>query len=92
MLNQVVIVGKLHRTEILGGDKTYAVIYLLVERNFKNADGEYEVDLIPIHLKNSMAEHAADLESGELVGVKCRVENENGTIRIMCEKLSILGA
>ena len=39
MLNQVVIVGKLHQTEILGGDKTYAVIYLLVERNFKNVDG-----------------------------------------------------
>lgn len=92
MLNQVVIVGKLHRTEILGSDKTYAVIYLLVERNFKNVDGEYEVDLIPIHLKNSIAEHAADLESGELVGIKGRVEQENGFTRIVTEKLSILSA
>jgi single-strand DNA-binding protein len=74
MLNHVILVGKLvdiNKTE----DNKASYITLAVPRSFKNADGEYEKDLIECICYGDIAEKTAEYcKSGDTMGIKGRIQ------------------
>lgn len=78
MLNQIILVGKVVELPTLretsSGNKV-ANLLLEVDRNFRNAHGEYDKDLIMCTLWRGVAETATSVcEVGSLVGVKGRLQ------------------
>lgn len=85
MLNQVVIVGRLVK------EPTKEELLILIPRNYKNKDGEYDKDIMKIyHNMPTIAEQ--NMHEGDMVGVKGRLESENNEIKIKCEKLTFLAS
>ena len=77
MLNQVVIVGRLVEDPKVekGDNHNYSFLRLAVPRSYKNADGEYEKDLISCVLFGNIAKNTAEYcKKGDIIGVKGRVE------------------
>ena len=94
MLNQLVLVGRLKEMEIIESEegKKYNIV-IAVPRSFKNAEGEYETDFIPIKLFGSIAENTFEYcKKGDLVGIKGRVEANNNGINIIAEKITFLSS
>lgn len=85
MLNQVIMVGRLVK------EPTKEELLLLVPRNYKNKDGEYDEDIFVIHHKMpSIVEQ--NIQEGDLIGVRGRLETENNEIKIKAEKLTFLSS
>lgn len=96
MLNQIVLVGRI-ANEIQEITNEQLVITLAVPRSFKNMNGEYDTDFIPVKLYKSMAENtAAYCRKGDIVGVKGRMQSEeiNGfnMLNIIAEKVTFLSS
>ena len=88
MLNQLVFVGRVKSIEKLDDE---VKLTIEVKRTFKNADGEYEADIIPISLYEGMAENTLNyLTTNDIVGIKGRIENNNNSIQIKAEKITFL--
>lgn len=95
MLNQVVVVGRIVEDPVVKeiDDKKVSNITLAVPRSFKNAEGEYETDFLPVALWNSVAENTAEYcKKGDLVGVKGRMQAKDNKLSIVAEKLSFLSS
>ena len=77
MLNQVVVVGRLVKdleVKKLESDKKVCELTLAVQREFKNYDGEYDVDFIKCQLWDSLAESCASYaRKGNMLAVKGRL-------------------
>ena len=100
MLNQIVIVGRLVQDpeikELENGTKT-SYITLAVPRNYKNSDGIYETDFIPVKLYKGIAESTTEYcKIGDMVGVKGRVqsrkEEDKNIIEIIAERITFLSS
>lgn len=90
MLNQVVLVGRI--TSIPEEEKKDKII-IAVPRAYKNADGEYENDFITIQLFKSLSENAFEyLTTGDLVGVKGRLQTKDDKVIVCAEKLTFLSS
>lgn len=80
-MNNVVIVGRLVRdpeVKTTGTDTEVLNITLAVDRNFKNANGEYEVDFIDCILWKGIAKSTAEYcVKGDLIGVKGRLQTRS---------------
>lgn len=103
MLNQLVIVGRLvsdpqiNETE---NGKKVCNITLAVPRSYKNADGIYERDFIPVVLWKGIAENTVEYcKKGDLVGIKERIQrvcandytcNGYPILEIVAEKVTFL--
>lgn len=95
MLNQIILVGRLTKNVELNeiDNKKQAVITLAVNRAFKNEEGIYETDFIPVMLWNGVAEQTAEyLKKGDLLGVKGRIESNENKIIINAEKVTFLSS
>lgn len=95
MLNQLVLVGRLTENPQLekADDKNYCTITLAVNRSFKNADGIYETDIIPIILWQGIAENTAEYcKKGDIIGVKGRIQTVEDKIQIIAEKITFLSS
>ncbi len=79
MLNHVVLVGRLVEDPVVekaSNDKSYTLITLAVQRNYKNIDGIYETDFIRCVLWNGIAANTSKYcHKGDIVGVKGRIQN-----------------
>ena len=78
MLNQIVLVGRLVQDpeikELENGMKT-SYITLAVSRSYKNVNGEYDTDFIPVRLYKGIAENATEYcKKGDVIGVKGRIQ------------------
>ena len=96
MLNQTVLVGKLTKTpEIMenqDGSK-FTIITLAVSRSYKNMNGEYETDFIPITLWQGIAEQTTNYcKKGDLVGVRGRLQVREGKVEVVAEKVTFLSS
>lgn len=105
MLNQLVLVGRLvsdpQINETENGTKE-CNITLAIPRSYKNADGIYETDFIPVNLYKGIAENTTEYcKKGDIIGVKGRIqsrliEKEDGTkykkMEIIAEKVSFLSS
>lgn len=95
MMNHVVLVGKLVKKPLLGKEengKEFVIITLNVQRQFKNADGVYESDLIPCILYCGISKETYDLcNIGDVIGVKGRLQQfENDGIYVVAERVTFL--
>lgn len=89
MVNSVMLVGRLVN-EIEEGENE---IVLRVNRPFKNKDGEYESDLVPITIWDGIVQNAKEYcKKEDVIGVRGRVETKDGKIVIICEKLTFLSS
>lgn len=107
MYNMVYAIGRLvsdpEIKETENGRKV-TNITLAVPRNYKNADGIYETDFIPVRLWKGIAEDTAEYcHKGDLIGVRGRLESSITTddghtidekqkleLRVIAEKISFL--
>ena len=90
MLNQVVLVGRI--TEIPETEEKNKII-ISVPRAFKNSDGEYDVDFIPVQLFKPLNESVKEyLTTGDLVGVKGRLQVIDKELLVVAEKLTFLSS
>lgn len=100
MLNQVIMVGRLlDKPEIkeLENGKKVTNITLVVPRNFKNENGEYEKDFIDFVLWNSIAENTTEYcNKGDVIAIKGRIETtiieEVKHTNIIAERVSFLSS
>lgn len=96
MLNQMILVGRLTSdptiTKLEDG-KEISTINLAVSRSFKNANGEYETDFIPVILYSGSATNTAEYcKKGDIVGVKGRIQTVDGNIELIAEKVTFLSS
>lgn len=101
-MNIVLLIGRLvHDVEIKEyANGTYAKITLAVRRDFRNSDGSYDTDFLPITLWDGSAATIKEYCSkGSLVSIKCRVQQniwesqdgkKNYDIELIGEKISLL--
>ena len=95
MLNQTVLVGRLVDDPIIEEieDRKYYRITIAVPRSYKNADGEYDTDFIPITLWKGIAQNTLEYcKKGDLVGIKGRIQAEDNNIEIVAERITFLSS
>lgn len=81
MLNQVILVGRVHKI-----DKDAGIMSIEVVRKDIN-----ESDIIPITLGESLAESSFEyLKEDTTVGVKASINIENNILRIIGEKVTFI--
>ena len=84
-MNNVILVGRI--TSFEGNE-----VIISVNRNYKNEDGIYMSDLIPIWLSANIGEKMKDFcKIGDVIGVKGRIENR-GEVVVMADKVSFISA
>ena len=85
MLNQVVLVGRIKEIE-------YGKLIIAISRSYKNSDGEYVTDFVPVYLDGAVADRTQEYCSvGDVVGIKGRIQNGvTQDIVIIVEKLTFL--
>lgn len=94
MLNQVVAVGRvaeeLELKEKESGEKV-CELTLAVPRSYKNIEGEYETDFLECVLFSGISENAVKYcEKGDLVGIKGRIQSNDGKMQIVAERVTFL--
>ena len=103
-MNGVTLVGRITADpeikELNDGTKR-TTITVAVQRNYKNADGEYETDFIPCVLWSGIAENTVTYcKTGDLVGVKGRIqsrtyeteETKHSIVELVAEKVTFLSS
>lgn len=93
MMNNVVLIGRIDNDieKVENEEKTSYRLMLKISRNFKNENGEYETDLVPIELTGYIGNNVFEYcEIGDIIGAKGRIQsNENG-IHVMAERITFL--
>ena len=84
-MNTIVLVGRI--TSFEGNEVTMSV-----NRNYKNEDGIYMSDSIPVRLSANIGEKMKEFcKIGDVIGVKGRLENRGGVV-VMADKVSFISA
>lgn len=96
MLNNLVLVGRLvSDPEINETEKGKVTdITLAVPRSYKNEEGEYETDFIPVKLFGQIASTTVEYcRKGDLIGVKGRLVRLNDKdLKVVAEKITFLSS
>lgn len=96
MLNNVILVGRtvedIKIVTLDNGLKT-CKFTLAVSRSFKNEQGEYDTDFIPVHLWEGIAEAAAEnCKKGSVIGIKGRIQTRNIEVEgVKLKNIDIIG-
>ena len=95
MLNNLVLVGRLVEKPIVEENengKAVSTITLEVPRNFKNSDGEYDTDFIPVTLWEQVARNTSEYcEKNDVVGEKGRIQRlEGNSLQVVAEKVTFI--
>ena len=84
-MNNVILVGKITSFEENG-------VTISVTRNYKNEDGIYMSDLIPIWLSANIGEKMKDFcKIGDVIAIKGRLENRCDVV-VMADKVSFISS
>ncbi|HHT39409.1 MAG: single-stranded DNA-binding protein [Acholeplasmatales bacterium] len=104
MLNQVILIGRLtHDPElkILDDGKKVLSFQIAVQRCFKNLDGIYETDFIPVTLWQGLAENLSQYcVKGTLIALRARLQmkhvkyqdNDYKTLELIGERVTYLSS
>lgn len=90
MLNQVVIVGRIKSL-----DSDTKTIYINVPRQYKNENGEYDSDLIPVQVSsdNIWDNTNTYCKESDVIGCKGRLQVSNNQIlSFIAEKITFLSS
>lgn len=95
MLNQIVLVGRLTadpKIKSLEDGQRVSNLILAVQRDYKNSDGIYETDFIPVKLWSGVAENTAEYcRKGDLIAIKGRLQMITiGKINEQKQKLEVI--
>lgn len=93
MLNQSLLVGRIVDAPVIvkEEDKSFTIVTLSVPRSFRNENGEYDNDVIPCKLWNSIAENTVEYcKQGDLIGVKGRLEMTDSGLQVIADKVTFL--
>ena len=81
MLNQVILVGRVHKLEKLAG---------IVSIDIKRPNGK-ESDVIPVTLNEGLMDSVLEyLSEGSTIGVKASLKIDNNILRIIGEKVTFI--
>ena len=84
-MNNIILVGRI--TSFEGNE-----VIISVNRNYKNEDGIYMSDSIPVWLSANIGEKMKEFcQIGDVIGVKGRLENRGGVV-VMTDKVSFISA
>lgn len=87
MVNSIMLVGRL--TKDIEGN----IVVLAVPRSFKNEEGIYETDFIPVEVFGGILEKAKEyIAKGDLVGIRGRVETKDDKVVLIAEKMTFLSS
>ena len=95
MLNQIVLVGRMvEEVKIIEeNEKKYGYMDLKIQRSYKNNEGIFEEDIIPVKLWGQVAENTYEYcKKGDVVGIKGRIENNNNELIIIADKVTFLSS
>ena len=82
-MNNVILVGRI--TSFEGNE-----VIISITRNYKNEDGIYMSDSIPVRLSANIGEKMKEFcRIGDVIGVKGRIENR-GEVVVMAEKTTFV--
>lgn len=88
MLNQVVMVGRI--VEII---PEVNEIVLKIPRSYKNEQGKYDEDLIPVSLLTNIMNNTKEYcKTNDIVGIKGRLESKDMRLVVMAEKITFLAS
>lgn len=93
MMNNTVLVGRIAKEITIEkiDNKKRSVVTLAVVRPYKNIEGEYDTDFIPVVLYDGIAENVKDYcKIGDVVGVKGRLQMNKDKLELVTEKLTFL--
>lgn len=91
MLNQVVLVGRLTDNVIYNEENEITNVTIIVPRNYKNGNGEYDNDIITCQINGSIAKNTAEYcKKNDIIGIRGRIETVDNTMVIKVEKLTFL--
>lgn len=80
-MNKVLLIGRLTTKPELtytSNNTSFTRFNVAVNRNFKNASGEYETDFIPVQVWRRQAENVTNfLEKGDLICIEGAIHTEN---------------
>ena len=87
MLNQVVLIGRM-------GDFVKENCFIVnVPRSYKNENGDYDVDQIEAYVTENILKNTKEYtHKGDVVGIKGRLENLEGSMILTVEKITFLSA
>ena len=89
MVNSVMLVGRLIEN-VNEGDKGFAIS---VPRSFKNENGEYENDIIPVKVWEGITNNLANwCVKGDLIGLRGRLEVQDEKVVVLAEKVTFLSS
>ena len=95
-MNQTILVGRLTTTPTIDYteiNNKYTKFTLAITRNYKNIDGEYETDFIPVLVFNQMAENVTEYtRRGDLIGVKGRLETRDNELVVIADRITFLSS
>ena len=97
MSNYVLLIGRITYTpEVQDSidDKKYCIITIAINRSYKNSEGVYETDYIPVRLEGSIATNTADYcKQGDLVGVRGSLKKTiDGRLQVYADKITFLSS
>ena len=96
MLNQTVLVGRLTQDlnkELIDNDGKVCQITISVPRSYKNDDGKYDVDFIPIVLTDNIGKNVCEYcKKGDVIGIRGRIESfkekELYNVKVIAERFT----
>lgn len=92
MLNQVVLVGRIESMETVDEVTTVTII---VPRAYKNIDGNYDSDHIPVQITGNMATNTLQYcKVADIIGIKGALRNVgiSDRIELVAEKVTFLSS
>ena len=100
MLNQTILVGRLTQDlngELDNNERKEVYITIAIPRNYKNENGEYDTDFIPIVLKDAIGKNVCEYcKKGDILGIKGRTESikedDSYNVRIVAERVTFLSS
>lgn len=97
MLNQLVLVGRLVDNPIVEENENgrkVSTITLAVPRSFKNNEGEYDKDFIPVTIWDELSlQINKHCKKEDLVGIKGRLQKlEGNSLQVVAEKVTFLSS
>ncbi len=93
MMNNVVLIGRIDNDieKVENEEKTSYRLMLKISRNFKNENGEYETDLVPIELMSYIGNNVLQYcKKGDLIGAKGRLQSNENKISVIAERITFL--
>lgn len=93
-MNNLMIVGRIEKSPIINEKENSVEFTIKVERNYRNKNGEYETDFIPIKIFGAMKQGVLDYcKENDVIAVKGRLSKlRNEKLEIVVEKLSYIAS